>query len=78
MLHLYHNNFFIETYVQNFYLLKIHLNLFEISYWVLKFENLISICKSIILSRDPKVLWTIWQVNLIFCKDKPNLLQKWT
>ena len=32
-----------RAYVQNFYLLKIHLNLFEISNRVLKFENLIQI-----------------------------------
>ena len=31
---------FCHTYVENFYLLKIHLNLFEIPNQVLKFENL--------------------------------------
>ena len=34
-------------HAQNFYLLKIHLNLFEISNQVLKFENLIEIWKRI-------------------------------
>jgi hypothetical protein len=33
--------FIIYTFAQNFFLLKIHLNLFEISNRVLKFENLI-------------------------------------
>ena len=37
-----------QSDAQNFYLLKIHLNLFEISDRVLKFENLIKICKSFI------------------------------
>ena len=45
--------------VQNFYLLKIHLNWFEISNQVLKFENLISIWKSIILSEHLFQTWIL-------------------
>ena len=41
---------------QNFYLLKIHLNFFEISNWVLKFKNLISI---IILSENSFQTWIL-------------------
>ena len=37
---------------QNFYLLKIHLNLFEISYRGLKFEKIIKIWKSFIPSEN--------------------------
>ena len=37
---------------QNFYVLKINLNLFEISNWVLKFENLIQIWNNAILSEN--------------------------
>ena len=46
-------------WTKNFYLLKIHLNLFEISNWVLKFENLISIWKSIILSENLFQTWIL-------------------
>ena len=44
---------------QNFYLLKIHLNWFEISNRVLKSENLISIWKSIILSENLFQTWLL-------------------
>ena len=40
------------AHAKNFYLLKIHLTLFEISNRVLKFENLIQIWKSFIPSEN--------------------------
>ena len=49
----------LKSYAQNFYLLKIHLNLFEISNWVLKFENMIQIWKSFILSENLFQIWTL-------------------
>ena len=55
---------------QNFYLLKIHLNWFEISNRVLKSENLISIWKSIILSENLFPTWllrsaTMWLYSIL-------------
>ena len=43
---------------QNFYDLKIHLNLFEISKRALKFENLFEIRKSLILPENLFQTWT--------------------
>ena len=48
-----------HTYVENFYLLKIHLNLFEIPNQVLKFEKLISIWNFFILSENLFQTWTL-------------------
>ena len=46
------------SYAQKFYLLKIYLNLFEISNRVLKFGNVIYIWKSFILSEYLFQTWT--------------------
>ena len=48
-----------DTYAQNFYVLKIHLNLFEISNRVLKFENWIQIWKFSISSEILFQTWTL-------------------
>ena len=45
-------NFRLKADVENFYLLKIHLNLFETSDQVLEFENLIQIWKSFLPSEN--------------------------
>ena len=46
---------FFDDDALNFYVLKIHLNLFEISYQVLKFENVLS-CLKIYFKHEPRVL----------------------
>ena len=54
-----HHSVALSSNVENFYLLKIHLNLFEIPNWVLKIENLISIWKFFILSENLFQSWIL-------------------
>ena len=57
---------------KNFYVLKIHLNFFEISNQVLKRENLIQIWKIFVSSWTPQSVPCVWikpyhMINLNFC-----------
>ena len=63
----YHNGVISAmTHAQNFYLLKIYLNLFEISNRVLKFENLIEI---IIPSKNLFQTWTTGSGAMCVCSS---------
>ena len=55
-----------SSHAQNFYLLKIRLNLFEISHLVLKFENLMEI---IIPFENLFQTWTPWSGAMCMCSS---------
>ena len=52
--------YFRNNYAQNFYVLKICLNSFEITIWGLKCENSIQIWKYFILSENLFQIWIPW------------------